>query len=71
MEFSWSIEQKQIREGVLDLCARFGDEYWLARDTDGRFPEDFCQAIADGGWMGIACRRNTAAAGSVSPRRRS
>ena len=54
MEFSWSIEQKQIREGVLDLCARFGDEYWLARDTDGRFPEDFCQAIADGGWMGIA-----------------
>ncbi len=54
MDFGWSIEQKQIRDGVLDLCAGFGDEYWLARDTDGNFPEDFCQAIADGGWMGIA-----------------
>ncbi len=54
MDFGWSIEQKQIRDRVLDLCGGFGDEYWLARDTDGNFPEDFCQAIADGGWMGIA-----------------
>ena len=54
MDFSWSAEQRQIRESVLELCARFGDEYWLARDSDGRFPEDFCQAMADAGWLGIA-----------------
>ena len=47
-------EQRQIRESVAKLCARFGDDYWLERDTDGKFPEEFCQAIADEGWMGIA-----------------
>lgn len=49
-----SPEQVQIRESVTRLCARFDDGYWLERDTDGRFPEDFCQAMADDGWMGIA-----------------
>ncbi|MCG8490186.1 MAG: acyl-CoA/acyl-ACP dehydrogenase [Sneathiellales bacterium] len=47
-------EQRQIKESVARLCARFGDDYWLARDTDGEFPEEFCKAIADEGWMGIA-----------------
>jgi len=47
-------EQRQIKESVGRLCARFGDDYWLARDTDGEFPEEFCKAIADEGWMGIA-----------------
>ncbi len=54
MELSWTTEQQQIRDNVLKLCRRFDDEYWLARDNDGRFPEDFCQAIADDGWMGVA-----------------
>ncbi len=54
MDLTWTAEQHQIRESVLQLCSRFDDSYWLERDTDGRFPEDFCQAIADGGWMGIA-----------------
>jgi len=47
-------EQLQIRESVTRLCAEFGDRYWLERDTDGRFPEEFCRAIADHGYMGIA-----------------
>ncbi|MDP6706964.1 MAG: acyl-CoA dehydrogenase family protein [Alphaproteobacteria bacterium] len=54
MDLSWTTEQQQIRESVLKLCQRFDDQYWLERDKDGRFPEDFCQAIADEGWMGIA-----------------
>ena len=41
-------------DGVTKLCAGFGDQYWLERDTDGRFPEEFCKAIADHGYMGIA-----------------
>ena len=52
--FGWTEEQTQIRDGVLKLCARFDDQYWLDRDSDGRFPEDFCQALADDGWTGIA-----------------
>ena len=54
MNFELSAEQQQIRDSVLKLCAQFDDAYWLARDKDGRFPEEFCRAIADGGWVGTA-----------------
>ena len=54
MSVFWTPEQQQIRDSVTRLCQRFGDQYWLDRDTDGVFPEDFCRALADDGWMGIA-----------------
>lgn len=54
MKIEFTAEQQQIRESIGKLCQRFDDKYWLDRDTDGQFPEDFCQAIADEGWMGIA-----------------
>ncbi|WP_169569787.1 acyl-CoA dehydrogenase family protein [Sneathiella limimaris] len=47
-------QQQQIRESILRICQQFDDDYWLARDTDGKFPEEFCQAIVDEGYMGIA-----------------
>jgi acyl-CoA dehydrogenase len=54
MSHFWTPEQHQIRDSVTRLCQRFDDQYWLDRDTDGVFPEDFCRALADDGWMGIA-----------------
>ncbi len=54
MSIDFTPEQIQIRDSVTRLCAKFGDDYWLQRDEDGRFPEDFCRAIADHGFMGIA-----------------
>ena len=54
MSVDFTPEQLQIRESVTRLCAEFGDKYWLERDNDGRFPEAFCRAIADQGYMGIA-----------------
>ena len=54
MSIDFTPEQQQIRESVSRLCAEFGDQYWLERDADGRFPEAFCRAIADQGYMGIA-----------------
>ena len=54
MSIDFTPEQQQIRDGVTRLCAGFGDQYWLERDSDGRFPEEFCRAIADHGYMGIA-----------------
>src|SRR5579862_8577770 len=42
-----------IREGVSAVVTRFDDEYWLARDEDGRFPAEFHRAMADAGWLGI------------------
>src|SRR5437016_4249136 len=46
--------QLEIREAILKICARFGDDYWLARDTDGAFPHEFHKALAEAGWLGIA-----------------
>ncbi|HJP21388.1 MAG TPA: acyl-CoA dehydrogenase family protein [Alphaproteobacteria bacterium] len=54
MSIDFTPEQEQIRDSVSRLCADFGDQYWLERDSDGRFPEEFCRAIADHGYMGIA-----------------
>ena len=54
MDFSFSAEQQAIRGAVEKICARFGDDYWLAKDRDGGFPHDFHRAFADDGWLGIA-----------------
>ena len=68
MDFSLTPTQQEIREAVLKICARFGDDYWLARDADGAFPHEFHQALAGAGWLGIPCRRPTVAPGWASPR---
>jgi acyl-CoA dehydrogenase len=54
LDFSFSEQQLQIRDSIEKLCRPFDDQYWLDRDTDGRFPEDFCMALAKDGWLGIA-----------------
>ncbi|HUL65308.1 MAG TPA: acyl-CoA dehydrogenase family protein [Burkholderiaceae bacterium] len=53
MDFSLSDDQLAVRAAIEKICAAFGDEYWLARDRDGRFPEEFHRAIARDGWLGI------------------
>lgn len=54
MDFSLTQDQQNIRETVLKLCSRFPDEYWLERDRDGVFPEDFFKSMVEAGWLGIA-----------------
>ena len=54
MSLNFTPEQQQIKTSVMKLCEQFGDQYWLDRDSDGKFPEDFCQAMTKEGWMGIA-----------------
>lgn len=54
MNFDLSEQQIAIRDAIAAICARFGDDYWLARDTVGAFPEEFVGAIVAGGWLGIA-----------------
>ncbi len=54
MSIDFTPEQQMIKDNVARICAKFPDSYWLDRDTDGVFPEDFCQAIVEGGFMGIA-----------------
>jgi acyl-CoA dehydrogenase len=54
MDFAWSAEQQQIRDAIERVCAPFDADYWLRKDRDGGFPEDFHRALADSGWLGIA-----------------
>src|SRR5437870_8125271 len=54
MTFALTPEQLEIRDAVARLCERFGDDYWLKKDTDGGFPHEFHRAMAEAGWLGVA-----------------
>jgi len=54
MNFAWSSEQEQIRAAIERVCAPFDADYWLRKDNEGGFPEDFHRALAASGWLGIA-----------------
>jgi acyl-CoA dehydrogenase len=54
MDFSLTSDQQNIRDAILKHCTRFPDSYWLDRDRDGVFPQDFFQSLVDSGWLGIA-----------------
>jgi acyl-CoA dehydrogenase len=49
-----SPHEAEIRAAVERLCAPFDDAYWLAKDRDGGFPDDFHRAFANAGFLGIA-----------------
>ena len=43
-----------VREGVAAICARFDDTYWSRLDAEHRFPWELYDALAEGGWVGLA-----------------
>lgn len=63
MNFEFSDQQLAIQDAVARICQDFGEDYWLARDIDGVFPEEFVRAITDGGWLGIAMPEEFGGAG--------
>lgn len=54
MDFSFSPDQREIRDAVLKHCSRFTEDYWLERDREGVFPHDFYASMAEAGWLGVA-----------------
>lgn len=54
MDFELSAEQQALADAAAKLCANFGNDYWRRCDQEGQFPEAFVQAVAEGGWLGIA-----------------
>ena len=54
MDFALTEDQQNIRDAVLKHCSQFSDDYWLEKDREGTFPQDFYQSMVDGGWLGIA-----------------
>lgn len=54
MEFSEDSEHAPIRAAIREICARFPDDYWAEADAAQAFPWAFYDALAEGGWIGIA-----------------
>ena len=54
MSFTLTEQQAEIRDHMQRLCAGFDDAYWLRKEREAVFPEEFYRAMADGGWLGIA-----------------
>ncbi len=63
MNFDLTDEQRQIRDAIERVCAPFDADYWLRRDRDGGFPDDFHRALAEAGWLGIAMPQDCGGAG--------
>jgi acyl-CoA dehydrogenase len=53
MQQTSSPHETSIRDAIVRLCEPFDDAYWLAKDREGGFPEDFFRAFAASGWLGI------------------
>jgi acyl-CoA dehydrogenase len=47
-------DEAEIRHAIGRLCEQFDDTYWGECDREHRFPDEFYEAIARGGWIGIA-----------------
>ena len=63
MLYSLTDDQRAIKDQIEKLCQKFDDDYWLARDDDGKFPEEFLAEMVAGGWLGIALPEEFGGAG--------
>ena len=54
MDYELSPLHREIQDAARQICDRIGIDYWLKRDRDGGFPEEFYRAVADAGFLGIA-----------------
>jgi acyl-CoA dehydrogenase len=54
MRFDEDEDHKDIRGAIRDICANFPDSYWRKLDEAHEFPWAFYDALAAGGWIGIA-----------------
>ncbi len=53
MDFQLTDQHVAIDEGVRKVCAAFDDAYWTEAEEKARFPVEYYQAMAEGGWLGI------------------
>ena len=53
MDFNYSENQEMVRDAINAICKKYDDDFWLKKDKEGGFPNDFYQEFVDGGWLGI------------------
>lgn len=63
MDFDLTPGQEALRQAIRDTIARFDLAYWLERDQAHEYPHAFFDAVAAGGWLGIAMPEEYGGAG--------
>lgn len=53
MDFELTDDQATIQKAVAEIAGKFDDQYWMECDRDKRFPTEFYNVLASGGWLGI------------------
>jgi acyl-CoA dehydrogenase len=53
VDFALSSDQEAVRDAVREVCGRFGDEYWRGVDASGAYPDEFVEALTEGGWLAV------------------
>ncbi|QKY68315.1 acyl-CoA dehydrogenase family protein [Lentibacillus sp. CBA3610] len=46
-------ERNELRQGVRELCASFGNEYWRKLDPPREYPHDFVDALTEAGYLSV------------------
>jgi acyl-CoA dehydrogenase len=54
MDFDEDDHLTSIRHAIREICADFDDGYWRDHDSRHEFPWEFYEALAKGGWVGVA-----------------
>jgi acyl-CoA dehydrogenase len=53
MDFALSNEQRELRDAIGKVCAKFDLAYWRDCDASERYPEEFYREMVNGGWVGL------------------
>lgn len=53
MDFALNAEQKELRDAIGKVCAKFDLAYWRDCDANERYPEEFYREMVNGGWVGL------------------
>ena len=54
MDFSLTDEQNDLLNSLSNTINIFDDNHWLECDCNAKYPDEFVNTIAKGGWLGIA-----------------
>jgi acyl-CoA dehydrogenase len=54
VDFRENEDHAAIADAAHSICAGFDDDYWSQCDQEHRFPWEFYDVMAKGGWLGIA-----------------
>ena len=53
MSFELNDTQISIINSAKNISKKFDDDYWLDCDLNSKFPQEFYEEVASGGWLGM------------------